>query len=108
MSRVDKDSGEWRAGISGWRVEIGSKSLEVLDVLEVAEVCLMSNEQVIGSNSLGRTRGIGFLPMQTMELCLVQKTGFPPIYNHKASMLFGGTGKTLLWLSASLAAKKGH
>ncbi len=46
--------------------------------------------------------------MQTMELCLVQKTGFPPIYNHKASMLFGGTGKTLLWLSASLAAKKGH
>ena len=53
-------------------------------------------------------RGIGFLPMQTMELCLIQKTGLPPIYNHKASMLFGGTGKTLLWLSASLAAKKGH
>ncbi len=80
----------------------------MLDVLGVAEVCLMSNEQVSGSNPLGRNRGIGFLPMQTMELCLVQKTGFPPIYNHKASMLFGGTGKTLLWLSASLAAKKGH
>ncbi len=46
--------------------------------------------------------------MQTMELCLVEKTGLPPIYNHKASMLFGGTGKTLLWLSTSLAAKKGH
>ena len=46
--------------------------------------------------------------MQTMEFCLVQKTGLPPIYNHKASMVFGGTGKTLLGLRASFAAKKGH
>jgi len=68
----------------------------------------MSNEHDKGSNRPGRTRGIGFLPMQTMELCPVQKTGLPPIYNHKASMLFRGTGKTLLWLSASRAAKKGH
>jgi hypothetical protein len=44
--------------------------------------------QISDSNPLGRTRGIGFLPMKTMELCLVQKTGLPPIYNHKASMLF--------------------